>query len=120
MKIGTAVLLLPLFTDHLIPGYASVLSWYRQRIEEKGVVPNVFTLAIGPACWVVHAALVALAAWYLWRTVAAQRQAAAGPRSPARYLPKLRQPLTPGVSGCRNFGIGGWGRAPVRSSDAAR
>jgi hypothetical protein len=77
--IGAAVLALPLFTDHLIPGDASAVSYYWQRIQDEGVVPNVFTLALGPAGWVVHGALVALAVWHLWRTTAWYRDQARTP-----------------------------------------
>ncbi len=78
--VGTATMSLPLVLLHLIPPDAPYLDWYRQQLDEHGVVPTVLTLGLGPLGWLVHLALVVAAGWFLARSLAADRRSVATAR----------------------------------------
>ncbi len=79
--IGGLTMVLATFTDPLLSDDArvSIGSWVGLAAEGD-IVPTVFTIAIGPAGWLIHLALIALVGW---RLVLAHReqQAALQPSS---------------------------------------
>jgi hypothetical protein len=67
--VGGLLLCLGVFTVHLVLPDASVLGQYRDNLQVFGVTPTTYTMAIGPAGWLVHVVVLAAALLHLQRTV---------------------------------------------------
>lgn len=79
-SIGAAVsvttMLLAAYTDPLIPFFenAGVRYWY-ERLISGDTVPTIFTVALGPPGWIVHALIAGTVATMLVRAHLAERRA---------------------------------------------
>lgn len=65
--IGFVIMGLGVLTVHLVPEGGAVVPSYLNNLDLFGVTPTLFTMALGPAGWVVHLALVGLALRHLVR-----------------------------------------------------
>lgn len=72
--VGAVVMGLGVLTVHLVPLGTQVVPHYLDNLDQYGVTPTIFALALGPAGWVVHGALV-LAALVHLRHASATRPA---------------------------------------------
>ncbi len=81
---SVTMMTLPLVTLHLVPPGGVTGIQHLRNIRDFGIAPTVWTLALGPAGWVVYAATIAGAAELLRRDVLATRSpaSAAAPPSP--------------------------------------
>lgn len=77
--VGAVTALLATVTDHLVPLPGGAVGVYAGRLVDGEVSATLLTMAVGPAGWVLHAALVAGAGW---RLVAARRAEADGLSAP--------------------------------------
>jgi hypothetical protein len=68
---GGLVMGLGVLTVHLVPIGRQVVPHYLDNLDSYGVTPTIFTMAIGPAGWSVHGALVVVAVLHLRRTLRA-------------------------------------------------
>ncbi len=64
--VGLSVTSMGLATvaEHLIPDGARLINWHLTVLRDQGAVPSIFTIALGPAGWVIHLGLAAAVA--LW------------------------------------------------------
>ncbi|OWY61467.1 hypothetical protein B7486_63635, partial [cyanobacterium TDX16] len=77
--VGGLVMGLGVLTVHLVPLGTQVVPSYLDNLDHYGVTPTTFTLALGPAGWIVHAALVLAAVVHLRRVSGSTAPLAAGP-----------------------------------------
>lgn len=69
-------------TFHLLGRGDLLVVRHLQYLRDDGLTPSLWSMALGPAGWVVYLLTVA-GAWWLWRTATSERPSAATPAAPA-------------------------------------
>jgi hypothetical protein len=65
--ISIASMTFPLITRHLVRDGSALVRSQLLSLDEQGVMPTIFTMAVGPVGWLFHAALVAGVLWWFVR-----------------------------------------------------
>jgi hypothetical protein len=65
LAISVVSMTFPTVTRHLVREGQFLIESQLHSLEEQGLMPTLYTLALGPAGWVVHGILAAAAGWWL-------------------------------------------------------
>ncbi len=75
--ISLASMVLPTITFHLMGDGTFLIAGGLQQLADEGIMPTVWSIALGPVGWVLYGASVAAAGWWCWHVA----------REPARREP---------------------------------